>query len=68
MEREEHIPAPGSLSTTISPVFRCGLSLLQSVRGDLIPYRAEEMEAHQVSPVVNSPKNQGPELIQPVTS
>jgi putative SOS response-associated peptidase YedK len=31
----------------------------------LIPYPAEEMVAHPVSPMVNSPKNQGPELIWP---
>jgi putative SOS response-associated peptidase YedK len=30
----------------------------------LIPYPAEEMVAHPVSTLVNSPKNQGPELIQ----
>jgi putative SOS response-associated peptidase YedK len=31
----------------------------------LIPYPAEEMAAYPISPLVGSPKNQGPELIQP---
>ena len=31
----------------------------------LMPYPAEAMEAHPVSPRVNSPRNEGPELIVP---
>jgi putative SOS response-associated peptidase YedK len=34
----------------------------------LLPYPAEEMASYPVSSMVNSPKNQGPELIQPVES
>lgn len=38
----------------------------QALLGLLRPYPAEEMRAYPVSPRVNSAKNEGPELIEPV--
>jgi len=38
----------------------------EGVRSLLCPYPAEEMEAYEVSPRVNSVANDGPELIEPV--
>jgi putative SOS response-associated peptidase YedK len=32
----------------------------------LVPYSPEEMEAYEVSSLVNSPKNENAELIQPI--
>lgn len=37
----------------------------QQLAGLLLPYTAEEMQAYPVSPLVNSPKNDLPELIRP---
>ncbi len=39
---------------------------LTDLRGLLVPYPAEQMEATQVSTLVNSPKNDGPGCIEPV--
>ena len=32
----------------------------------LVPYRAQDMEAYEVSTLVNSPRNNSPEVIAPV--
>jgi putative SOS response-associated peptidase YedK len=39
---------------------------LQQLAGLLKPYPAEQMQAYPVSPLVNSPKNDLPEVIRPV--
>ena len=39
---------------------------IATLRGLLVPYLADEMAAYQVSTVVNSPKNDSPECIEPV--
>jgi putative SOS response-associated peptidase YedK len=33
----------------------------------LMPYPSEEMSLHKVKTTVNSPRNEGPDLIEPVT-
>jgi putative SOS response-associated peptidase YedK len=37
------------------------------LRGLLVPLRAEELEAYEVSTLVNSPRNDSPECVRPVT-
>lgn len=39
---------------------------IATLRSLLMAYPAEEMQACQVSAVVNSPKNDGPECVEPV--
>ena len=37
------------------------------LRGLLIPLPAEDLEAYEVSPLVNSPRNDSPECVKPLT-
>jgi len=37
----------------------------RDLRALLVPYRADEMDAYPVSTYVNSPRNEGPECVQP---